>query len=284
MVFKTLILSGGGIKGVAMSSALNTLHENGLLKNINKIIGCSIGAFISLLYTLNYTTKKIEILLQEVNLSKFQDINAKLFLEKYGFDNGEKFIKFMEACMEYQNFNKNITFQELYEKTKIELILVASNVNTSSAEFFSYTNFPELKVIEALKASAGYPFAFVPTQIGDYLYTDGGVTAPFPTNLLTKYEKKKTAIGIVLFQPDKVNMITGLDVYINAIVYSMIKSLTLWNIKELKHKIILSHPISALEFDINDKIREELLNLGREKTMEFIEEYKKNIKPKTKMD
>lgn len=273
MTFKTLILSGGGIKGISIAAALNRLHENKLLDNIKKVIGCSIGAFIAILYAIGYTPKKIEILLQEVNLSQFQDINAKLLIEKYGFDNGEKFIKFFDACITYQGYSKDITFQELYKKTKLKLILVASNVNKLSPEFFSYKNFPDLKVIEGLKASAGYPFAFIPTQIGDYLYTDGGVTAPFPTNILTRTEKKKTAIGLVLYQEDKDVNITGFDVYIGAVIFSMINSITEWNIKEIKNKIILSHSISALDFDINDELRQELIDLGREKADQFIKEY-----------
>ena len=46
----------------------------------------------------------------------------------------------------------------------------------------------------------------------------------------------------------------------------MINSITEWNIKEIKHKIILSHQLSALDFDIDDNLRQELIVLGREKT------------------
>jgi len=279
MYFTTLILSGGGIKGIAMSSALEQLENNNYLKNIKKIVGCSIGAFIASLLCLGYSVKRVNILINKVNLSVFQDINAKLFLSEFGFDNGDKFIKFVEACISYQELDHNITLRELYKKSKYELVIVASNINNSSAEYFSYKTFPDLKLTDALRASAGYPFAFVPTKIGDNWYTDGGITSPFPTEILSKSEMKKKALGIVLFHVDQKYDINSLDKYIFAIISCMINSLTLWNIKQIKHKIIISHEIPSMNFDITDEIKKELNEIGSIKAHEFIDKINKvNVK------
>ena len=43
-----LVLSGGGIKGIAQIGAIKYLADSGILKNINYIIGTSVGSIIGL--------------------------------------------------------------------------------------------------------------------------------------------------------------------------------------------------------------------------------------------
>ena len=59
--YNTLVLSGGGIKGLLILGALQYLYETGKLqkKNIRKYIGTSIGAIINVLLIIGYEPKEI---------------------------------------------------------------------------------------------------------------------------------------------------------------------------------------------------------------------------------
>ena len=48
----TLVLSGGGVKGLYYIGVLKKLEELNILKNINKFAGTSIGAFFSALISI----------------------------------------------------------------------------------------------------------------------------------------------------------------------------------------------------------------------------------------
>ena len=56
---ENIYLDAGGIYGYTICGCLQVLQENNILKNINNILGCSVGGLIGLLLALEYTTEEI---------------------------------------------------------------------------------------------------------------------------------------------------------------------------------------------------------------------------------
>ena len=66
--YKNLVLSGGGVKGVAHCGALKYLHEIGVIAGINKIAATSAGSIIASLLAVGYTALEIEAEILKLNL------------------------------------------------------------------------------------------------------------------------------------------------------------------------------------------------------------------------
>ena len=64
---KNLVLSGGGIKGALTIGALKELEKNGWLKNIENVLGTSIGSFLGLLWIIGYTGDEMNKIFCDIN-------------------------------------------------------------------------------------------------------------------------------------------------------------------------------------------------------------------------
>jgi lactoylglutathione lyase len=88
---KKLILSGGGIKGIAIASALETLDDKiQLFSTVREIIGSSIGAYIAFFICIGVSLRKIRVIFENIRLDQFQEFDMKMFISKFGFDEGNK--------------------------------------------------------------------------------------------------------------------------------------------------------------------------------------------------
>lgn len=70
---QNLVFRGGGPKGIAYVGALNCLHEQKLLKTVERIAGTSAGAITATLLAIDYPMDKLATLLKETNLMTFLD-------------------------------------------------------------------------------------------------------------------------------------------------------------------------------------------------------------------
>ena len=183
----TLIISGGGIKSVAVIGSLNYLNEIGILKNIKKYAGTSAGSFIITLLVMNYTPDEIEqtVFSQGNSLIKesYFMIIYNMF-KNYGIYSANKMYNYLESLFEAKGFNKNITFKQLYEKTSKILTLTGTSVSEQDTFYFNCYTQPNMKVIDAVRISISIPIYFTSVKhiFNSQIHTlvDGGVLENFP--------------------------------------------------------------------------------------------------------
>ncbi|MEZ4800374.1 MAG: patatin-like phospholipase family protein [Flavobacteriales bacterium] len=102
-------------------------------------------------------------------------------------------------CIEGKAGSKDITFLQLYQKHQSdpkfkELVVTATSLNHQDALIFSYHNYPNMRIVDAVRASMAIPYYFEPmiidsvghpieldqlTASGD-VCVDGGFTTNFP--------------------------------------------------------------------------------------------------------
>jgi len=201
-----LVLSGGGMKGIAHIGALKKLEELGHLNKFKVFAGTSIGALISAMYIIGYSPSemlnkvsdfKIEQL-KSVPKTHFNNTNQKMF----GIDDNNKISIFIKDLIINKNFTGNVTLYELYKKTNKKLIIttVCLNDNNPSVHYLSYDSHPNLSVVDAITMSICIPYLFTPIkhtilydkvinnkssftikfdQIDEY-YSDGGLYDNYP--------------------------------------------------------------------------------------------------------
>jgi hypothetical protein len=83
----------------------------------------------------------------------------------------------------------NVTFQEFYEKTGIELHFIVTELNKFQTIDFSHKTHPTQPLIEACYMSCCYPFGFTPVYRNDCCYIDGGIINDYPVNECIRDQK-----------------------------------------------------------------------------------------------
>ncbi len=78
------------------------------------------------------------------------------------------------------DYNKKISFVELFNKKEIDLRVVSSNLISKKASVYTYKETPDFDVISAVCASASYPFLFNPHMDEQSILIDGGLSSNLP--------------------------------------------------------------------------------------------------------
>lgn len=268
-----LLLSGGGIKGIAICGAIEKLDEEiQILSTVKTIIGTSISSYIAFFLAIGLNVRKIRAVFEKINLGDLQEFDIKLLLSKFGLDDGSKFASLIRAAIQTQNLNPNMTFKELSEMGKYKIILVGTNINTSKPVYFSEEHTPDMLVCQALRISGGYPFAFTPIEINGELYADGGLTSPIASELITKKDRNNT-LGIVLHRGFSRYHTDDLQSYGIGVISCLIDSLLDSKLEKIKHHIVISYPVSSMNFGLEEEEKNKILEFGRNKAKEWLDKF-----------
>jgi NTE family protein len=160
-----LVLSGGGMRGLAHIGVLKELEKNNI--RVRMIAGSSSGAIIGALYASCLDAKNVEDFIKALSFYKLPDFSWS----SQGLMKGSNIRKYMQEFMGVE------TFADL----KIPLVVNATDLVSGKQVVFKKGN-----VLDAVRASIGYPGLLTPVSIGDRLLVDGGIVNPVPVDLISK--------------------------------------------------------------------------------------------------
>lgn len=191
-----LVLSGGATKGVAQLGALHCLKKHNMLNNIKTIAATSAGAGNGMLYCAGYQPMEFFKFIKLLNLDNVftKKIETHNVITKYGFDDGSRMMLVLMKLMKAKGYDENITFKEFYQRTKINFIVTGVCVNDKKVYYFSHINYPNMKVLDAIRISMSIPIVFTPCTFEGKIFIDGGCIDNFPIHLF-EHELDKV-IGI----------------------------------------------------------------------------------------
>ncbi|WP_100609898.1 patatin-like phospholipase family protein [Confluentibacter lentus] len=158
-----LVLSGGGMRGVAHIGVIRALEEHGIIPT--HIAGSSVGAIVGALYAYGYDSKDILNFFRSIQIFELK----KYAVNKPGIIDAEKFYSSFKLYLKEDDFSV----------LKKQLFITATNVLNGELTVF---NTGEL--IKPVLASAAFPGIFAPVNIQDSYYVDGGVLNNFPVDQL----------------------------------------------------------------------------------------------------
>lgn len=200
-----LVFEGAGIRGIAYCGALMEMEKDGKMTEVQRVAGTSSGAITASLISVGYTADEIYEVIGETNFGKFND-GGWFFIggfhrlkKKLGYYKGDRFTHWLEDLIEEKTGSKDITFLQLYQKHQSdskykELVMTATSLNHQDAIIFSHHNYPNMRIVDAVRASMAIPYYFEPmiidsvghpieldqlTATGD-VCVDGGFTTNFP--------------------------------------------------------------------------------------------------------
>jgi predicted acylesterase/phospholipase RssA len=94
----------------------------------------------------------------------------------------KEFTETLRPALQGKDMSVNITMNEFYEKTGIEIHLMVTEMNKFRAIDFSYKTHPNQSLVEACYMSCCYPFGFVPIYRDGCCYLDGGIINDYPVD------------------------------------------------------------------------------------------------------
>lgn len=220
-----LVLSGGAVKGLSQIGALHCLESHGLLKDIHTIAGTSAGSMVGLMYCIGYQPMELFKVLKLIDFKSTKKIETYNIINKYGFDDGSRMILVLEKLMNAKNYNKDITFKELYKKTNINLIVTGTCVNDKKVYYFSHNNYPKMRVLDAVRISISIPVLFTPVIYENKVFVDGGCMDNFPIHLFN--DRLNNVIGIyVADHRDKHEEIKTISDYLNNTIQCFLEGMS----------------------------------------------------------
>jgi NTE family protein len=274
---RRILLSGGGIRGLAHIGALQELDKNGMLKGVKEWIGVSAGSILSLMIVVGYTLNELKNFCELFDFSNVIDLDdATSLLFKFGIDTGEKMKRLLDALLKEKGHTGDTTFRDLQEKGLPGLKIFATDLNKAEYRIFSYATTPTYKVVDAVRASSSLPYYFQPVidaEMGNIL-VDGGVISNFPLLYMTEQERKET-IGLNLKK--RVDSAYNLE-FIDFLYRPMsirwrencILEEALFGTNCITIETRLTNPLA---FNLSQNEKEELFNEGRDAVRVFLKKF-----------
>jgi len=278
MNLENLCFSGGGIKGIAFIGCLKALEEKNILKNIKSIIGTSAGSIMALFITLGYTSKQLKELCLNIKfnslIGSINDLNTLItcFTTSFGLESGEKINKLITILIQKKNFKEDINFLELYNKTKINLIITGTCITNSKKVFFNYKETPEMKISEAVRISISIPLIFNFIKMNNKIYCDGALLNNYP---IKYFKNVKNTLGFLVLNKKKTKLdnIKNYILKLFEIVSNELNKTQIANHKD--NTLILDLDINGLDFSISKKKKNKIIDYSYNKTIEFILKFSK---------
>jgi NTE family protein len=164
-----VVLSGGGVRGIAHLGVLKALAEYDIVPTM--LSATSAGAMCGAFYSIGYSPEKIISLIKEI---RFFDIK-RLLIGKAGLFSLHDLEKIF-----LEHFPEN-----LLERLPIPLTIAATDIINGQTVYFTAGN-----LSKAILASSSIPVLFEPVAYRDTLFVDGGVLNNFPVEpLIGKCDK-----------------------------------------------------------------------------------------------
>lgn len=272
---KILILSGGGFKGISYIGTFKYLQEIQQLNQIFVYAGTSIGSVFCFLLNIGFTVNELEKFIMELNFKKLISFSLHKLYKYNGLNDGKKFIKLLKKALRYKNLNADITFKELFIKTKKLLFVNSSNITQKKTEYFNFFDTPDFKVVNAIRMSISFPIFLTPVFYNNNYYVDGGLTESFLYYYIIQWGfNSKNIIGIVLF--DKYdNKKNNLYYYLMDIYYTSFAKFY----KNLTNIIYINIPDtnSFTTFNLTKEKKKNLINIGYNETKNYFNKKYYNI-------
>jgi len=178
-----LVLSGGGVRGIAHICAIKALEEKDIYPT--HIAGTSAGAIVGAPYAAGHGWQEILNFFKIIQLFSID----KYARSKPGFVDAEKF---------HDSFAKYLPVDD-FGALKTPLYITATNILDGTLKVFHRG-----ELIRVVMASAAFPGVFAPIKIDDGYYSDGGILNNFPSDLIKMYCDRLIGVYVNPFKKVKI--------------------------------------------------------------------------------
>lgn len=264
-----LIFSGGNFATLSFLGSVQSLVDKGELKieKVRKYIGTSGGAIMSFLLAIGYSPVRIFDIIKKLPIGEISKLSSDKYLkffDRYGLHDTVAFRKILCVCLEHLGWSANLTFEELYDETNIELCFTSYCLNTATLTLLDHKNTPELKILDGVCMSIAVPFLFYPVSYQNRLYVDAFLMCNHPVEL-SEYDK---SLSFCLKRNKTYVEDVSLLRYLRIVMNSPVEKIEKLQLESYKGKTITvscDYDFDA-SFDITEKILIQFYNCGYRST------------------
>lgn len=164
----SLVLSGGGARGIAHIGVLKTLDKLGI--PVTSICGCSMGGLIASLFALGLPIIEIERIAVKYSSMREMVKLVDLTPRRKGLIIGQRFRAFL---------SKIISEESSIQETKIPLYMNSVDLTTGAEVILENGN-----LLDAILATTAVPGVFTPLEDNNRLLADGGIINNLPVSIM----------------------------------------------------------------------------------------------------
>lgn len=260
---KVLVLSGGGIKGIAHVGVLAAFEELGMLDKFEILTGASVGSIMIALYIVGYSPKEIYEFILKFDLGKLRNLNMLGFLNNLGLDSGLRIEFILKKMIGAKGYDQEITLSDLYDKTKKKIIFSTVCLNTKEVCYLSHETFPNLPLYKAVRMSISLPWFYTPVQYEGRIYVDGGCMDNYPIQLFSN--QMTDVIGVYLVEnKDEMKEINNIETYTLRVLQCFLEGVVLNSKKGFEKNTIdvRMDAINIVDYNIDGNKKKELYKIG----------------------
>lgn len=177
-----LVLSGGGVRGVAHIGVLKALNELNIHPTV--VAGTSAGSIIGVLYAMGLSSEEMIDFVGHSSLWKF----FRFEWSAGGLSN----LNYLKERLIQMGIPPN--FEDLQKK----LYVTATNLTKGKAEIFH-----EGPLLDTILASCSIPLVFKPMIINGDRYADGGILNNLPASAITSQVHRLIGVNVIPLSVDE---------------------------------------------------------------------------------
>jgi predicted acylesterase/phospholipase RssA len=210
-MIKHIVLESGAYLGLYTLGALYELSKKNYYKieDIETIYGTSIGSYVGVLLCLNINWD--DLIEYFVDRPWHKSVKIKPLVNFYrdkGFLDESIFKISLENLFLAKDLCLDVTFQELYDFSKIELHMFTVEIQNFKLIDLSYKTHPKMKIMDGVYQSCAMPYIFKPHWYKNNYYIDGGVINNYPIQDCIENGGDRNNILGIKFLRDPLNQVT----------------------------------------------------------------------------
>ncbi len=269
----SIVIKGGGVKGLAFAGALLELENH---FSFETFAGTSAGAITAVLMGVGYKPSELLEILDKKDFNEFKDASIIKgiinFIRTKGFYPGDEIENWINQLLKKKLPEKlnEISLEELPTHT----IVYSSRINDGTLIFDSKKQRKETHVAFATRCSMSIPYFFSPKLVDGIRVYDGGARNNFPLKLFMETYPTKPVIGLYLINGTKKG---GLVIGELSNIAMDGEEVPIVENNLDKVVVIDPRPIKTTDFNLTPKKKELLVLSGRLGALRFIERNYKDI-------
>lgn len=269
----SLVLEGGGIKGIAHVGALQAIKEKEVC--IKHIAGTSAGSQVATLYAAGFSQSEIKEIMEKTPFKKFSDSSCgcirdvlRLFTH-FGYYKGDFMEVYMNAILDKKFNIPRITFKELFDKTKIHLKLTGTCLTDRTLAWFDHEKTPFMEVAKAVRISSCIPLYFAPVKFEDKYYVDGGCLRNLPIDAFPE----TTPIVLDFMDSVERNDIKDLSTFTTSVVNTILHHVHVPSVDTCIRIEIPTGDVNATDFELSETNKKFLYYSGYNTTKTSLKDF-----------
>jgi len=196
MLPRRLVFCGGGTRCLVFLQTLVELEQRGQFVNVKEYWGTSAGALLASLLAVSNSAKTVKQAMLEADYQKFRNVDiSNMFTinTSWGLDDGTSLVGEIERLFDIVEPGSS-------DKKMSDipgLHIVVADLNTHETVVCSAANYPNMRIVDAIRASMSLPILFRPykhPEHGHY-WVDGAVRAHFPWSVLPDDAARAESLG-----------------------------------------------------------------------------------------